>query len=370
MKNLGDVGCAASMTSKLCSRALCARERGASVEHRGVGRTAPANPSFERTPLRGFARVSLRALRALRPYAGAAQLAPRWAAPPHPPMESGSKWATPETTCTVRRSTLKTIAPQSRLPVKFFLLVFVLSSPFALIGAVTGAQLFAGLPIVALAFVCPMAAASILVYRENGTAGVAALLQRGFDYQRIKAKVWYVPIVLLMPGVMALTYGVMHLMKMPLPTPQFSILPAAAMLLAFFILALGEELGWSGYAIDPMQNRWNALQASLLLGLVWAVWHIVAMVQVGQSPVLIAWGCLSMIASRVLYTWIYNNTGKSVFATALFHAIANLSIKSLFPDFPGGSYNVQPVSSMIIVFVAAAVTVVWGPRTLARYRNT
>ena len=37
-----------------------------------------ANPAFERTPLRGFARVSLRALRALRPHAGAAQLAPRW----------------------------------------------------------------------------------------------------------------------------------------------------------------------------------------------------------------------------------------------------------------------------------------------------
>ncbi|MHB1281391.1 MAG: tautomerase family protein [Acidithiobacillus sp.] len=53
------------------------QQRGASVEHLGVGRTAPANPSFERTPLRGFARVSLRALRALRPHAGAAQLAPR-----------------------------------------------------------------------------------------------------------------------------------------------------------------------------------------------------------------------------------------------------------------------------------------------------
>ena len=63
--------------SPLRSRALCARERGASVEHRGVGRTAPANPSFERTPLRGGTRVNLRALRALRPYAGAAQLAPR-----------------------------------------------------------------------------------------------------------------------------------------------------------------------------------------------------------------------------------------------------------------------------------------------------
>jgi hypothetical protein len=76
-KNLGDVDSVVCMLPKLRSRALCARERGASVEHRGVGRTAPANPSFERTPLRGFARVSLRALRALRPYAGAAQLAPR-----------------------------------------------------------------------------------------------------------------------------------------------------------------------------------------------------------------------------------------------------------------------------------------------------
>ena len=70
---------AAQRRLALRSRALCAHERGASVEHRGVGRTAPANPSFERTPLRGFARVNLRALRALRPYAGAAQLAPRWA---------------------------------------------------------------------------------------------------------------------------------------------------------------------------------------------------------------------------------------------------------------------------------------------------
>ena len=76
-KNLGDVGSVVCMLPKLRSLALCARERGASVEHWGVGRTAPANPSFERTPLRGFARVSLRALRALRPHAGAAQLAPR-----------------------------------------------------------------------------------------------------------------------------------------------------------------------------------------------------------------------------------------------------------------------------------------------------
>ena len=50
VKNLGDVDGVVCMLPKLRSRALCARERGASVEHRGVGRTAPANPSFERTP--------------------------------------------------------------------------------------------------------------------------------------------------------------------------------------------------------------------------------------------------------------------------------------------------------------------------------
>ena len=55
VKNLGGVDGVVCMLPKLCSRALCARERGASVEHQGVGRTASANPSFERTPLRGFA---------------------------------------------------------------------------------------------------------------------------------------------------------------------------------------------------------------------------------------------------------------------------------------------------------------------------
>jgi membrane protease YdiL (CAAX protease family) len=51
---------------------------------------------------------------------------------------------------------------------------------------------------------------------------------------------------------------------------------------------LGEELGWSGYALDPMQARWHALQAGILLGLVWAVWHWVPLVQVHRSAEWIA----------------------------------------------------------------------------------
>ncbi len=158
----------------------------------------------------------------------------------------------------------------------------------------------------------------------------------------------------------------MRLMGLPLPTPQFPVLAAPVMFLAFFVAALGEELGWSGYAIDPMQDRWNALQASILLGLVWATWHIVPLVQAHRSPAWIAWWCLFTVASRVLIVWLYNNTGKSVFAAALYHDISNVSWQ-LFPNY--GSHYDPRISGLIIAFAAAIVTVVWGPRTLARYRN-
>ncbi|MGD1096712.1 MAG: hypothetical protein ABSB35_32545 [Bryobacteraceae bacterium] len=58
-----------------------------------------------------------------------------------------------------------------------------------------------------------------------------------------------------MPAVTVLSYGLMRLMGMPLPTPKFAILAALVVFIAFFVAALGEELGWSGYVIDPMQDR-------------------------------------------------------------------------------------------------------------------
>jgi hypothetical protein len=130
-----------------------------------------------------------------------------------------------------------------------------------------------------------------------------------------------------------------------------------------FVAALGEELGWSGYAIDPMQNRWNALRASVLLGLVWAAWHIVLLVQADRSPAWIAWQSLTGVASRVLLVWLYNNTGKSVFAAALCHAMQNVSWQ-LFPN--QGSHYDPRVTGLIAALAAAIVTVVWGPRTLSR----
>ena len=67
-----------------------------------------------------------------------------------------------------------------------------------------------------------------------------------------------------------------------------------------------------------MQQRWSALQAGLVLGAIWALWHVIAMVEAGQSPAWIVWGCLDMMATRVLMVWLYNNMGRSVFAVALY----------------------------------------------------
>ena len=164
-----------------------------------------------------------------------------------------------------------------------------------------------------------------------------------------------------MPCVALATFFIMRAMHVPHPAPHFP-LPASLLLFAIFLIAaVGEEIGWSGYAIDPMQARWSALSASVMLGVFWAAWHIIAMVQTGQSTPWIAWGCLDMVATRVIMVWIYNNTRRTVLAVVFFHAIANLTFKSVFP---GGSYESERIISVLLAVIAIGVTIVWGARTL------
>ncbi len=261
---------------------------------------------------------------------------------------------------------LNSIASRSRSPLKFFLLVFALSLPFWLAGALTSFQLLPALPISALGLLCPVTAAAIFVYRENKFAGVKELLKRSFDFKRVKAKIWYVPTLLLMPCIMLISFAVMRLMGVPLPVPQFSIVTILVLFVVFFIGALGEELGWSGYVIDPLQDRFGAFAGALLLGVVWAVWHYVPLLEVSRSLVFIAWWSLGTVASRLIIVWLYNNTGKSVFVAALFHAMINLTWQ-LFPI--NGSYFDPRVTGIITAIVAVVVVIVWGARTLTHYKT-
>lgn len=255
---------------------------------------------------------------------------------------------------------------RSESPLSFFLLTFALAVPFWLLGEVMKIQLLPGFPVTALMFVCPGLAALILARRESGREGGKALLKRACDYERIKAKVWYAPILLLNPAISVLSYAVLRLVGTPVPIPQIPIVSTLALCVVFLIGALGEELGWSGYAIDPLQSRLGALRASLLLGAVWAVFHFVALAQAHRSAEWIAWWTLGTVSARVIMVWLYNHTGKSVFGAALFHAASNVCWQT-FPIH--GSFFDPRVTGLITAIVAVLAIGVWRQPPLVRRRN-
>ncbi len=150
---------------------------------------------------------------------------------------------------------------------------------------------------------------------------------------------------------------------------EIPFLKNAVISVAFFILATGEEVGWSGYAVDTLQERWSALTTAITIGLVWAIGHYPSIIQQGGDFILILWATLGTVAMRILIVWLYNNTGKSVFVCILFHTIANIG-RILFPkdqthnplvDYPDIHYSIIALAAVIIIFL-------WGSKTLARYR--
>jgi hypothetical protein len=248
----------------------------------------------------------------------------------------------------------------ARSPWRFFALVFALSLPFWLAGAVADRWLPAGLalnlPFAALMFVCPALAASILVYRESGWAGVKPLLTRAFDHERIKVKVWYLPIFLLMPAIVVLSYGLRQITGAALPplqVPDYTLLVAFAL---FFLAAAGEELGWQGYAFEPLRETWGMLGAGVILGVVWAAWHLVPYLQAGNTAGWIVWQCVFTVLARVMIVWLYANTGQSVLGAIVFHAMINVSTVAL-PAF-GLSYD-PFTASLISAVVVGVIVGVW-----------
>ena len=114
-----------------------------------------------------------------------------------------------------------------------------------------------------------------------------------------------------------------------------------------------------------MQERRSALTSSIVLGVVTTIWHFVPLVQMDRTPTWIAWWTLGAVALRTLTVWLYNNTGRSLFAAIVFHATFNVAF-AVFPN--QGSHWDPAVAGVITAFAAAIITFLWGPKTLARYR--
>jgi hypothetical protein len=102
------------------------------------------------------------------------------------------------------------------------------------------------------------------------------------------------------------------------------------------------------------------------MGSVWGLWHVVGWYfQAHHTLTWTAGQFLSTVALRVIIVWLYINTGRSVLAAALFHDMMNVS-EFLFPNY--GSHYDPVITGAITAIVAAVVTFLWGPETLARFR--
>ena len=257
-----------------------------------------------------------------------------------------------------------------RSPFLFFALVYALSIPFWVLNILFPIKLpVDNLPLTDIAATfAPTVAALILVYREERLFGVRKMLKRTFDYKRIRQKIWYVPIIFLMPLIYVLTYWVMRLVGLPVPAVWNPPLVMPVIFGIFFFAAALEEIGYSGYVTDPMQALYGALTACLIIGSIHAVWHWPSMISMGMAPGLFVWGSILTVSFRILTVWLYNNTGSSVFAAILFHAVTNTG-RSLFP---GGRSALElgdaAVAYGLITITAIIVVFLWGPKTLARFR--
>jgi len=261
-----------------------------------------------------------------------------------------------------------TLSAINKPPFNFFLLVFALSIPFWILGALapdTTKILPIKLPISALMTFCPLIAAVILVYKKQKKQSVKQLLKLSIDFKKIKNKKWYIPVVLLMPLTALLSYWYMKMTGGISPEPQISPLSVAIFFVVYFIGAIGEEVGWSGYVIDPLQNQYGAFNASIITGIVWAVWHIIPFHQAHQTTGWIVWQCIGTVFLRVIMVWLFNNTGKSVFAMILFHTMINIS-PYLIPNY--GSHYDPFIFAVLLIITTIAVTWLWGPKTLADYK--
>jgi membrane protease YdiL (CAAX protease family) len=145
-------------------------------------------------------------------------------------------------------------------------------------------------------------------------------------------------------------------------------------LLAFMIFpgsALGEEIGWRGYALPRLQAGRSALSASLILGVIWALWHLPLYFtgQVFRPLSLFPPFFIGVIALSVILTWVYNSTGGSLLMVVLIHATFNFPLTFLLE--PLGSRATLPALLYfgLLVVAAIVVVIVAGPEHLSRKRR-
>jgi uncharacterized protein len=273
-----------------------------------------------------------------------------------------------------------TVTAKSRSVVVFFLLAFGISWVVWIPAALGSYELippqFSFAPSPLLGVFGPFIAALITTAIFDGRAGFKSLFKR-FLVWRVSI-LWYL-FVFFWPAIFSIIKtGIAVLMGAavpdfsqppfvtlyPIPADVKDAFPFIAFLPFVFLQqmllgsSMGEEPGWRGYALPRLQDGRSSLVASLLLGLLWGIWHLPNWLTKG-NPVqqnFLGWEILGLMATAVLFTWVFNNTKGSLLLALLFHT--SIAVTGLFlasaeaPSWLGAALNWAAVVVVVAIFGA------------------
>jgi membrane protease YdiL (CAAX protease family) len=163
-------------------------------------------------------------------------------------------------------------------------------------------------------------------------------------------------------------------LNLKLAQPVYMFIPL--FIVKFFLDAgLGEELGWRGFLLPRLQARYSALVSSLIVGIVWGLWHLPLFMLEGQSPTyefgqaygvvpsLLGYTVFVVVPYAILFTWMYNNTQGSLLLAFVFHA--SQAWFELFRD-PDNLFGPYLGFTAILTVTAIVVVLVSGAQNLSR----
>lgn len=211
----------------------------------------------------------------------------------------------------------------------------------------------------------PTLTALVLVAAERGRSGIADLMRRLLRWRVHPG--WYAFALGATAVVVVAAIGVHRALGGTVieandPSQWYLVFPGLVSI--FFVSVLGEEVGWRGYALPLLQRRYGPLRASLVIGLLWGLWHLPLWWMGenfhGQIPFVLF--VIENVALSIILTWVYNRTGGSLLLVLLLHAASNLTIgvAPLLPEYTGGSTLPLWLSVALACAGAAVIAVRWA----------
>ncbi|MFN2132452.1 MAG: type II CAAX prenyl endopeptidase Rce1 family protein [Anaerolineae bacterium] len=211
----------------------------------------------------------------------------------------------------------------------------------------------------------PMLAAIIVTWFAEGRDGLGRLFRRMLKW-RLHPAWWLVAIApLILYGLVAL---VLRAIQGQWPDAavlgQIDYIPSLGIgALFFWILTfgLGEETGWRGFALPRLQRGHSALSATLILWALWALWHLPLFFYSYDLSV-VPGLTIGLLAGAVTFTWLYNSTGGSILAVAVWHGTFDYTTGCTACK----TSTTAAILSTVVMVWAVVVVILFRPATLSR----